>query len=169
MNIRRSKRSHAQLWLRTPTGWTSVPEAYQLPESSQYGLPQLPYPQFPPVVYYGGHQPFSQCEFPGCGRDSQYREPLPYRGRAQLEFREPRFTEVDSAFTPLSAGAPELASLPVRPLVSPQWSPQQSGTAQPTLSHAPGCASDSDTFVSLVSVHLSDVSGGIKAATGPPS
>ena len=56
-------------WLRTPTGWNSVPEAYQLPESSQYGPRQLPYPQLPPVVYYGGHQPFSQCGFPGCGRD----------------------------------------------------------------------------------------------------
>ena len=84
-------------WLRTPTGWTSVPEAYQLPASSQYWLPQLPFPLFPPVVYHGGHQPFSKCGFPGCGRDPQCHESLPYRACTQLEFRKPRFTEIDSA------------------------------------------------------------------------
>ena len=44
--------------------------------------------------------------------------------------------------TLLSAGAPELARLPVRPLVSPQWSPQLSGTVLPALSRAPGRAEE---------------------------
>ena len=62
---------------------------------------QLLFPQIPPVVYHGGHQPFSQCGFPGCGRVPQYpqcrQDSLPYRSQAQLEFREPRFTELDSS------------------------------------------------------------------------
>ena len=29
-------------WLRTPTGWTSIPEAYQIPASSQYGSHSCP-------------------------------------------------------------------------------------------------------------------------------
>ena len=57
-------------WLCTPTRWTSVPEAYQLPATAQYGLLQLPFPQFPPVFYHGG--------FPGCGRDPQYHQPGPW-------------------------------------------------------------------------------------------
>ena len=36
--------SAPDMWLRTPTGWSSVPEGYQLPASSQYGLPQRPTP-----------------------------------------------------------------------------------------------------------------------------
>ena len=53
-------------WLCTPTGWTSVPEVYQLPAASQLQLPpsssclSFPFSCSPPVVYNGGHQPFSQ-------------------------------------------------------------------------------------------------------------
>ena len=49
----------ATRWMRTPSGWTSVPEAYA-PDDRQF--PQLPFPEFPPILYLDGHynHPFSQ-------------------------------------------------------------------------------------------------------------
>ena len=91
-------------WLRTPSGWTSIPEAY-VPDDRQY--PRLPYPEFPPVLYQGSHfnHPFSQCGMPGCSR-----EPVQYRFRSHLDYdrREDsgRFIELDSS--PRSRGASPL-------------------------------------------------------------
>ena len=124
--------SAPQKLLRTPTGWTSMPEAYQLPATAQYGLPQLPFPQFSPVVYYGRHQPFSQCGFPGspgCGRDPQYpqcrQESLPYPSWALT--------------TLLSAGAQGLVKPSER---LPIWFPMSlwSGTTLPVLNPVQGRA-----------------------------
>ena len=47
-------------WIRTPTGWTSVPTSYG---AGSGGIPRLPYPQFPPLLYDGD---FSQCGYPSC-------------------------------------------------------------------------------------------------------
>ena len=148
-------------WLRTPTGWTSVPEAYQLPAASQYGLPQLPYPQFPPVVYHGGHHTFSQCGFPGCGREYQGRpEPLPYRSRAQLEFREPRFTELDSATqNTLERRAPRYQDFSRE---SPREATRQAHlepavrfrSSRPQARPRARRASDTDTFATPIAVHF---------------
>ena len=151
-------------WLRTPTGWTSVPEAYQLPASSQYRLPQLPYPQFPPVVYHGGHHTFSQCGFPGCGRDYHGRpEPLPYRSRAQLEFRELRFTELDSASNTLERRAPrnpdyvrESPCEAPRPASLEPSSAIRYRSSRPQPRPRARRASDSDTFATPVAVHFSE-------------
>ena len=118
-------------WLCTPTGWTSVPEAYQLPESSQYGLLQLPYPQFSWLSTTGDTSPSASVGF-----------------RAQLEFREPCFTEVDSASDTLERRL-DLAHLPVRPLLSPRLSHQRSGTVQSALSRAPGCVEPPTRIPSL--------------------
>ena len=149
-------------WLCTPNGWTSVPEAYHLPASSQYGLPQFPYPQFPPVVYHGGHHTFSQCGFPGCGRDYHGRsEPLPYRSLAQLEFREPRFTELDSASNTLEPRAPrdpdyvrETPREAPRPVPLEPSSAFRCRSSHPQPRPRARRASDSDTFVTPVAVHF---------------
>ena len=151
-------------WLRTPTGWTSIPEAYQLPASSQYGLPQLPYPQFPPVVYHGGHHTFSQCVFPGCGRDDfqGLQESLPYRPNAQLEFSEPWFTELDSASNTLERRAPRaLDSARGFSLEAPRPAPLEPSSVRCHSSRPQNCprsrrTSDSDTIVSQVAVHFSE-------------
>ena len=88
-------------WLRSPSGWASVPEAYA-PYERQF--PRLPYQESPPVLYHGSHfkHPFSQCGIPGCGRDS-----IQYRSRPCLDYdrREDsgRFIELDSS--PRSSGA----------------------------------------------------------------
>ena len=178
-NIRRHKRAHSQLldvlrrpepvpdsdsharpgtarpaappsapdrWLRTPTGWTSIPEAYQLPAT----------PQVPPVVYHGGHHTCSQCGFPGCGRDFQGRpEPMPYRSRAQLEFREPRFTELDSTSNTLECRAPWEQDSPREP--PRQYSVEPTiryRSARPQPRPRVRRALDSDTFAALVAVHF---------------
>ena len=47
-------------WIRTPTGWTSIPSSYGAGSS---GVPRLPYPQFPPLLYDGD---FSRCGYPSC-------------------------------------------------------------------------------------------------------
>ena len=131
---------------------------------SRYGIPQLPYPQFPPVVYHGGHHTFSQCGFPGCGRDFQGRqESLPYRSRAQLEFREPRFTKLDSASNTLERWAPRepnyvrvsLREVP-RPAPLEPSSPVRYHSSRPQPRPRACRASDSDTFVSPVAVHFSE-------------
>ena len=90
-----------------PSSWTCCAASQiglSLPQSQTQDFSNssaVALPQFPLVVYHGGDQPFSQSGFPGCGRDPQYplcrQESLPYRSRAQLEFREPRFTEIDSS------------------------------------------------------------------------
>ena len=91
----------ATRWMRTPSCWTSVPEAYA-PNDQQF--PRLPYPEFPPILYHGGHynHPFSQCGVPGCGRES-----LQYRSRPRLDYDRRQdsgcFTELDSS--PRSHGA----------------------------------------------------------------
>ena len=85
----------AARWMRTPTSWTSVPEAYA-PDDRQF--PRLPYLEFLPILYHGGHfnHPFSQCGVLGCGRDS-----IQYRSRPRLNYdrREDsgRFTELDTS------------------------------------------------------------------------
>ena len=59
----------ATRWIRTPSSWTSVPEAYA-PDDRQF--PRLPYSEFPPVLYHGSHfkLPSVQFGFTGCGQDS---------------------------------------------------------------------------------------------------
>ena len=47
-------------WIRTPTGWTRIPSSYGAGSS---GVPRLPYPQFPSLLYYGD---FNQCGYPSC-------------------------------------------------------------------------------------------------------
>ena len=37
-------------WIRTPTGWTSIPSSYG---AGSGGVPRLPYPQFPSLLYNG--------------------------------------------------------------------------------------------------------------------
>ena len=54
-------------WLRTPTGWTSVPTSYN---AGSGGLPRLPYPQFPPLLYDGN---FSRCGYPSCRQAIEMR------------------------------------------------------------------------------------------------
>ena len=109
-------------WLRTPTGWTSVPEAYQLPVTSKYGLPQLPYSQFPLVVYHGGHHPFSQCGFPS--RAAKSPSPTgPGLSWSSGSRGSPSFTPRP---TPSSAG--------LRGLLIPSESPPGRVPVQPPLS-----------------------------------
>ena len=51
-------------WIRTPSGWTSVPTSYV---NGPSGLPRLPFPQFPPLLYDGD---FSRCGYPTCRRET---------------------------------------------------------------------------------------------------
>ena len=82
-------------WMRTPSGWTSVPKAY-VPDNRQF--PRLPYPEFPPILYHEGHcnHHFSQCGFPGCGREA-----VQYRSCPRLDYEcqeeSGRFFELDSS------------------------------------------------------------------------
>ena len=83
-------------WTRTPFGWTTYAPDDQ--------FPRLPCPEFPPILYHGGHfnHPFSQCGVPGCGRDS-----IQYRSRPRLDYNRREdsgcFTKLDSS--PRSRGA----------------------------------------------------------------
>ena len=47
-------------WIRTPTGWTSIPSSYG---AGSGGVPRLPYPQFPPLLYDGD---FNRCGYTSC-------------------------------------------------------------------------------------------------------
>lgn len=130
--------------LHTPTGWTSVPEAYQLPATSHLGLPQLPFPQFLPIIFHGGHQSFCQCGYPGCGGDQQCpqccQESIPYLSRAQLEIREPISPRSTLPPTISNVGPPGRVNPCERSLVRHLPSQPPSATMRPVLSPARGVA-----------------------------
>ena len=107
-------------WLRTPSGWTSVPEAY-VPNKRKF--PRLPYPEFPPVLYHGSHfnHPFSQCGIPGCGRDSSSTVP----GLVWTTIGE-RIPAVSSSW--IHQWGPVGPLLPAGPSGSPSPLSQQSAT-----------------------------------------
>ena len=73
-------------WIRTPSGWTSGPSSYAVRSS---GLPRLPFPQFPPLLYDGD---FSRCGYPTCRREAIEMRSFPAlsfdRGSLSLRFTE---------------------------------------------------------------------------------
>ena len=82
-------------WVRTPSGWASVPSAYQPPVPGP--IVQLPFPQFPPVVYDGtsmerGGYPAYPFPRPDFAREavSFYRRP------ALQQSASSRFVEISN-------------------------------------------------------------------------
>ena len=70
----------AAKWLRTPSGWASVPGAY-LPSPGVMPA-QLPFPQFPPIVQDYGYGPFSG--YPAPQIDFRGREAVQYSRRPAI-------------------------------------------------------------------------------------
>ena len=125
-------------WLSTPTGWTSVPKAYQLPASSQYGLPQLPFPQFPRLSTTEGTSPSASVGFLAAGGIPSVSSPFPTGHAISWSSGSTASRRSIPLLTLLSPGAPELLSWPERPPVWPPLSLKPFSTILPVLNPARG-------------------------------
>ena len=129
-------------WLRTPTGWTSIPEAYQLPASSQCGLPSCPTPSSRQSFTMGDTMPSASVGFLAAAGTSRVTKSLYPTGLGLSWSSGSRGSpSLTPRPTPSSAGlrGPLIPSvsppgrLPVRPPLSPL---PPSATVLPVPSHA---------------------------------